>query len=326
MVVDHFEGPEKKLELTFALKGTLMQMGADTWQKILDFAQCTILSHTESSTVEAYLLSESSLFVTQNRVMIKTCGTTKLLLCLPEFFKLAKSVDPDYEILSCSFSRKNYICPDLQPEPHTDFEAEVNYLKQYIPGKAQILGPPDPLTNNNNNNNDDEDHWCVYLSDSLNESGKSEQCLEVMMLDLDPEVMKQYYQTCEKKPVIEESKSHYLGADHVDDFLFEPCGYSVNAVKEDEYFTVHITPNEGHSYVSYETNAQVSSYGKLTRAVVDTYRPGRFCVAAKRGEFSLSRDEAWENISFPGYERNDLEYLAHDIHHIVFASFAKKDC
>lgn len=323
MVVDHFEGPEKKLELTFALKGTLMQMGADTWQKILDYAQCTILSHTESSTVEAYLLSESSLFVTQNRVMIKTCGTTKLLLCLPEFFKLAKSVDPDYQVLSCSFSRKNYICPHLQPEPHTDFEAEVNYLKQYIPGQAQILGPVDA---NNNNNRDDEDHWCVYLSDSLNDSGKSEQCLEIMMLDLDPDVMKQYYQTCKQKPVIEESKSHYLGADHVDDFLFEPCGYSVNAVKEDEYFTVHITPNEGHSYVSYETNAQVASHGKLTRSVIDTYRPGRFCVAVKRGEFSPSRREAWQDISFPGYERTDLEYLEHDIHHIVFASFAKKDC
>lgn len=319
MVVDHFEGPEKKLELTFALKGTLMQMGADTWQKILDHAQCTILSQTQSSTVEAYLLSESSLFVTQNRVMIKTCGTTKLLLCLPEFLKLAKSVDPDCEVLSCSFSRKNYICPDLQPEPHTDFEAEVSYLKQYIPGQAQILGPADSPDN-------DEDHWCVYLSDSLNDSGKNEQCLEVMMLDLDPEVMKQYHQSCEKKPIIEESKSHYLGAAHLDDFLFEPCGYSVNAVNDDDYFTVHITPNEGHSYVSYETNAHVASYGKLTRAVIDTYRPGRFCVAVKRGEYSPSRKEVWADMTFPGYERNDLEYLEHDIHHIVFVSFAKKDC
>lgn len=318
MVVDHFEGPEKKVELTFALKGTLMQMGADTWQKILDKAQCTILSHTESSTVEAYLLSESSLFVTQNRVMIKTCGTTKLLLCLPEFLELVKSVDPECQVLSCSFSRKNYICPDLQPEPHTDFEAEVSYLKQYIPGQAHIFGPADSPHN-------DEDYWCVYLSDSLNNSGKNEQCLEAMMLDLDPEIMKQYHQTCENKPVIEESMSHYLGADHFDDFFFEPCGYSVNAVKEDEYFTVHITPNEGHSYVSYETNASVASYGELTRAIVDTYRPGRFCVAVKRGENSPSRKEVWADISFPGYERNDLEYLEHDIQQIVFVSFAKKD-
>eukprot|EP00008_Paramoeba_atlantica_P005716 CAMPEP_0201475864 /NCGR_PEP_ID=MMETSP0151_2-20130828/1198_1 /ASSEMBLY_ACC=CAM_ASM_000257 /TAXON_ID=200890 /ORGANISM="Paramoeba atlantica, Strain 621/1 / CCAP 1560/9" /LENGTH=318 /DNA_ID=CAMNT_0047856071 /DNA_START=114 /DNA_END=1071 /DNA_ORIENTATION=+ len=318
MVVDHFEGPEKKLELTFAMKGTLMQMGTDTtWQPILDFAACTILSETRSSTVEAYLLSESSLFVFDKKIMIKTCGTTKLLHCLPEFIKLAKKIDPKATIQSLSFSRKNYIQPHLQPEPHADFEMETEYLRKYVPGEATVLGPCHPST-------EEDDHWCVYLSDSKNDALKHDQCLELMMLDLDPEVMNQFHQKSEKKRSDRAARLHYLGADHFDDHMFFPCGYSVNAVKESDYFTVHITPNEGHSYVSYETNAQVEQFGPLANEVVATYRPGRFCIALKRGEFSLSRKEEWADVQFPGYERTEIVPLEHDIHHVLFLNFTKK--
>lgn len=317
MVVDHFEGPEKKLELAFAMKGTLMHMGADTWQPILDLAACTILSETHSSTVEAYLLSESSLFVFENRIMIKTCGTTKLLYVLPKFIELAKKIDPKATVQSLSFSRKNYICPHLQLEPHTDFETEIEFLQKHVPGRATVMGPP---------SEEDGDHWCVYLSDKVNDSEKKHQVLEIMMLDLDTEIMNEYHQKTEKRPAIDRARAHYLGAEHFDDHLFFPCGYSVNAVKEHhtDYFTVHITPNEGHSYVSYETNADEAQYGPLANEVVDTYKPDRFCVALKRGEQSAAREEDWSKIQFPGYERIEYSHLDHHIHHIVFLVFAKE--
>lgn len=83
-----FEGVEKRLIVEFypsALRsspiltnGSLRSLSASQWQTMLDRAACQILSHkeleTESGSCTAYLLSESSLFVYDHRVVLKTCG------------------------------------------------------------------------------------------------------------------------------------------------------------------------------------------------------------------------------------------------------------
>ena len=43
---------------------------------------CSIVSTTRNSQVDAYVLSESSMFISKRRFILKTCGTTTPLDCI----------------------------------------------------------------------------------------------------------------------------------------------------------------------------------------------------------------------------------------------------
>ena len=82
-----FEGPEKTLEVCFT-PGIGDPRGCRALERaaidiILAQARCEILSKTSNAHLDAYVLSESSLFVYPHKIVIKTCGRTTLLRCLP---------------------------------------------------------------------------------------------------------------------------------------------------------------------------------------------------------------------------------------------------
>ena len=97
-----FEGPEKNLELDFKRsitekaqgqsRTTCRDISRTELDTLLASAQCQILSKISSEDLDAYVLSESSLFVYDYKILIKTCGTTTLLKCLPELLHLTQSV------------------------------------------------------------------------------------------------------------------------------------------------------------------------------------------------------------------------------------------
>lgn len=82
--VGYFEGPEKTMEVVFRSdRGVSEGLRALSRQKIDHLcmkAKCTILSQISNSHMDAYVLSESSLFVYRHRLIMKTCGTTTLLV------------------------------------------------------------------------------------------------------------------------------------------------------------------------------------------------------------------------------------------------------
>lgn len=234
-----FEGPEKLLEVWFsesastipasARPGGLKAVSADTWKEMLDLVNCKVLSVVESEQLDAYLLSESSMFVFPHKLVLKTCGTTTLLLGLPRMLEIAAleagfpHVKPDLKagIAAAAtpyrvfYSRKNFLYPDQQRGPHRSWRDEVKYLDgRFLGGSAYMIGKMNG------------EHWYLYITGpstqltppaspdgekfSIQETKTQildlpgqmaatqldeaqDETLEVLMTDLDEENAKQFY-------------------------------------------------------------------------------------------------------------------------------------
>ncbi|MBT6326344.1 MAG: adenosylmethionine decarboxylase, partial [Bdellovibrionales bacterium] len=62
-----------------------------------------------------------------------------------------------------------------------------------------------------------------------------------------------------------------------DDFVFDPCGYSLNGINGSDYMTIHITPEESISYVSLETNIG-AKFIKNLLLFVNIFNPKSFDI------------------------------------------------
>ena len=80
----YFEGPEKTLEVVFrddrGSHNGLRSLSRSQLDDLCNKAKCTILSQLSNAHMDAYVLSESSLFIFENRLIMKTCGTTTPLV------------------------------------------------------------------------------------------------------------------------------------------------------------------------------------------------------------------------------------------------------
>jgi S-adenosylmethionine decarboxylase len=258
---------------------------------MLDLAKCTIISHSKNEFFDAFVLSESSLFVYPYKIMLKTCGTTTLLRIIPKLLEYAGTIDLTVEFVM--YSRKNFLFPCEQSFPHSDWNAEVEYLSEIFDGTAYVLGP---LT---------QEHYHLYLAD-YSDAGRlstSEKTLEIMMHNLDRDIMRQFYrsegQTAdqEKFPGI----ADLIPGSETDEFNFAPCGYSMNGLANDAYYTIHVTPEPHCSYVSFETNLSLTSYRSLICHVLDLFKPGTFTVALFYEKCTADDIPQAFDLSLPGY-------------------------
>jgi len=183
--VPGFEGPEKKIEVDFALSPQipegLRKISQEDWEILLKEINCTILSKIQNQYCDAYILSESSLFVFPSKVMIKTCGQITLLKCMSLLLEYGKRVDAVESRVS--FARRNLLFPEEQLAPHTSFAEEVSYLKQHFPtGNAYVFGPQSC----------DHHYMFVYHNTNVKLPTKPPHSIEVLMTGLDKNVMKQF--------------------------------------------------------------------------------------------------------------------------------------
>ncbi|EFH53177.1 adenosylmethionine decarboxylase family protein [Arabidopsis lyrata subsp. lyrata] len=261
-----FEGFEKRLEISFFEpsvfldpKGNgLRALTKSHLDEILTPAECTIVSSLSNSLVDSYVLSESSLFVYPYKIIIKTCGTTKLLFSIPHILSLADSLC--LTVKSVRYTRGSFIFPGAQSYPHRSFSEEVALLDGYF-GKLNAGSKAFVMGGSDNN----PQRWHVYSTCSAYESDVA--CDK-------PKKASVFFKTnsvSASDMTISSGIRNILPASEICDFNFDPCGYSMNSVEGDAVSTIHVTPEDGFSYASFET--------ELVDRVLVCFEPEEFSVA-----------------------------------------------
>ncbi|KAL5066409.1 hypothetical protein RYX36_028146 [Vicia faba] len=80
------------------------------------------------------------------------------------------------------------------------------------------------------------------------------------------------------------------------DFDFEPCGYSMNSVEGPAVSTIHITPEDGFSYASFETagyDLKAMNLNEMVMRVLVCFQPTEFSVAVHVDNTSKSFEQGW---------------------------------
>nr|ABY55855.1 S-adenosylmethionine decarboxylase 2 [Solanum lycopersicum] len=282
-----FEGYEKRLEICFFELGNsygpgcgLRSLSKDQLDEILTPAACTIVSSLANDEVDSYVLSESSLFVYAYKIIIKTCGTTKLLLSIPPILKLADSLN--LKVKSVRYTRGSFIFPGAQPFPHRHFSEEVAVLDTYF-GKlgagsnSYVMG-----------NADKQQNWHVYSASAEPADANNVNpvyTLEMRMTNLDKKKASVFFKTQSSTAAEMTEVSgirKILPESNICDFDFDPCGYSMNAVEGSAISTIHITPEDGFSYASFEAvgyDFRAVDLSAMIERVLSCFGPAEFSVA-----------------------------------------------
>ncbi|XP_015791732.1 S-adenosylmethionine decarboxylase proenzyme [Tetranychus urticae] len=327
-----FEGTEKLLEIWFdsetssqknsgATNCDLRLIPRTAWESLLSLANCEIISFKKNDKLDAYVLSESSMFVSKNRFILKTCGTTTLFNCIEPLLYLVKKFTGFDEVLDIFYSRKNFLRPELQPKPHSSFYDEVEYLDNYFEnGAAYCMGPIN------------RDCWFLFTLNQIEPLKMIEgpdQTLEIIMQNLDPKVMKLFTrEVCStaKEATSRSGIDKLLPGMVIDDFLFKPCGYSMNGlINGDYYMTIHITPEPHCSYVSFETNYPQANYYDLVSRLLKIFSPGKFTLTLFANESSIAVEcmQDYRMLTFSGFVGKELQFSHLKNYNLTYGLFAK---
>ncbi|KAI5391970.1 hypothetical protein KIW84_076677 [Lathyrus oleraceus] len=200
------------------------------------------------------------LFVYACKLIIKTCGTTKLFLSIPAILKLAGGLN--IAVKSVRYTRGSFIFPGAQSFPHRSFSEEVDVLNSYF-GKlgsgsqAYMMGDADK-----------SQIWHIYsASAKLEASPEAAHGLEMCMTAL-------MTKNSGIRKIIPKSD--------ICDFEFDPCGYSMNGIEGNAISTIHVTAEDGFSYASFEVvgyEYEEKSLNEVVERVLACFYLAEFSIA-----------------------------------------------
>jgi S-adenosylmethionine decarboxylase len=233
-----FEGSEKKAEIYIKSNHLSLLDDVDDsfWHDVVNSGSAQILSSMKNSHCKAFILSESSLFVWHDHFLILTCGVTQLVKSIEYFIQHFG----EKNIIGCSYQRKNEYYANAQL---SSFGDDIKILTKYISGSALRFGEIDGH------------HNYFFYTDS-NQISNSDKTYEFIAYQVDSDVLlKLSSKSLTVSDIRDFLQLTILFPQFIlDDFVFEPHGYSVNGLHKDKYFTIHITPQLNSSYISFAAN------------------------------------------------------------------------
>lgn len=297
-----FEGSEKRAEITFRLTGAAPQNGLrslprSTLDELMTLAHCCIVSSRSNEHFDAYVLSESSLFIYPDRWVLKTCGTTRLLDSIPRLLQEAAAIGA--VAVRCKYSRASFLFPQDQPAPYTDFKDEVAHLDEYFKELAPEGGQPYVLGDNFHGL-----QWHVYIAGRAPVIEHPTFNLEICMTQLDEEAALQFFRTglfvSSAQTTKDTGIADLLPNAAIDDYVFEPCGYSMNGIDQHRFITIHVTPEKSCSYASVEISGHMEELvdaSKLLAQAVNIFKPGQISLAMSVDAAAAVGVETWGRLA-----------------------------
>lgn len=333
-----FEGFEKRLDIEFHAAPVfrdpegrgLRAIPRGELDAMLRAAECTIVAEMSNSELDSYVLSESSLFIYPQRMVIKTCGTTQLLCALPLLLEATGKLA--LKVSRVKYTRGTFMFPAVQPYPHGSFTEEVRYLEEYFGGlgdggKAFVMGSKGVFPN-----------WHIYTAtDHGVAAAEPVYTLEMCMTKLARPSAEVFVKSSglETGPDMTKAASidKMLPESSICDFAFDPCGYSMNGIEGGAHSTIHVTPEEGLSYASFEAmgyNPWQVELPALVERVVGSFKPAVFAMSVHvtEGNKALHTSGSWgasvcpENYVCDGSSRQELPCGSI----VVFHTFREKKC
>ncbi len=263
-----FEGSEKKFELiVHSDQPSLRERPIGFFENLVQKSQATILSQIKTSQCTAYLLSESSLFIWDNRLLMITCGSTTLIQSLTSLLQKFTNI----ELLI--FQRKNELRSFQQT---SSFEQDIQKINKTLPGQALRFGEIH------------SHHNLIFASDKIYKSSQEDSTHELLLYDLSPdELMTQDKNLIRNFFDLENLLPGFL----IDDYAFDPYGYSLNALQDETYCTIHLTPQPESSYMSFETNiTDQEQVAKIFQTLIQKLRPKAFNFLSFNGLAKIETD------------------------------------
>jgi len=255
-----FEGAEKKAEIQVDSQklSLLNDIPNEYWHDLVHKCEAKILSSIENKYCKAFLLSESSLFVWDDRFLILTCGETKLINSI-EFFIQTYDV---VVLKQVTYQRKNEYFSHAQPSCFGD---DLKILAKYLDGQAYRFGALDGH------------HNYIFHYENDFEADQQDKTYELLAYQISERASKLLSTEGLSKQQIRTlfNFDQLIPGFAIDDFVFDPYGYSLNAIKDDKYLTIHVTPQESSSYVSFESNIDLIS---LTPQIMQVLEPESFDI------------------------------------------------
>lgn len=230
-----FEGPEKKLKVTFAPDApSLRAQPRAAWDAVLAAAGASIVAASRDEHWDAYVLSESSLFVSDHSATLITCGQTRLVDAVAPLLALA----PRAALSQVLYARKSEHFPERQATRFADDARQLTtWLGSTCATGTARLGQGAHFVD-------------LFHAAAPGVSRRPDTTLEVLMHGPDADACAAFAKP--HAPAARRTVSTVAPGFALHEHYFAPQGYSVNGLRGGAYLTLHVTPEPEGSYVSFE--------------------------------------------------------------------------